>query len=54
MVANALSRKLVTLACLCDEWDLIEEFRDLVVEIEFVNGKVMLAGMSVFKPVLIQ
>ena len=45
VVASELSRKSATLASLCGEWTLVETFRDLDVEIEFVNEKVMMAAM---------
>ena len=35
VVANALSLKSLTLACLCGEWAVIDEFRDLDVVIEY-------------------
>ena len=54
VVADALSRKSSTLASLCGEWALVETFRDLDVEIEFVSEKVMMAAMSVSEPQLIQ
>lgn len=53
-VYNALRRKSVTLASLCGEWTLVEQFRDLNVEVEFVTDRVMTASMSVFEPQLIQ
>lgn len=46
-------RSLFLLACMCGEWAVIDEFRDLDVEIEFVRDRVMMAPISVFEPVLI-
>ena len=53
-MVDALRWKTVSLASMCGQWALVEEFRDLDVENEFVNDIVMLAAMSVFQPQLIQ
>lgn len=45
VVADAFSRRSITLACLCREWAMIEEFRELHAKIQFLSDSVMSGGM---------
>lgn len=53
MVADALSRKLVSLAALTDEWMLMEQFQDLNLDVQPNGETILLANMSAFEPIII-
>ena len=50
VVADALSRRVTTNACLRAEWSWAETFLDMGVALESISDKVMLASMFVWEP----
>eukprot|EP00268_Persea_americana_P028765 TRINITY_DN2789_c0_g2_i1.p2 TRINITY_DN2789_c0_g2~~TRINITY_DN2789_c0_g2_i1.p2 ORF type:complete len:102 (+),score=18.55 TRINITY_DN2789_c0_g2_i1:776-1081(+) len=53
VVAYALNRKSVMLACMQGEWALREQFRNMDFDLQLCSDGVMIAAMYVFEPTII-
>lgn len=53
VVANALSKKIVTLAVMTDERMLMEQFRDLNLDVQPSGETMLLTNMFAFEPIVI-
>lgn len=53
VLVNALSRKITTLVTMSAKWKLLEQFRDLNIEVQPKGDPMLLANMVTFEWVII-